>query len=1243
MMIKPEGSQWTDDQWKAIVSAGQDILVAAAAGSGKTAVLVERIIRKLLSTDNLIDVDRLLVVTFTNASAAEMRGRIGEALEKELKKNPSSLHLRRQLSLLNRASISTLHSFCLEVIRKYYYLIDLDPSFRIANDTEAELLREEVLEELFEEQYSLKDNHTFFELIDSYTSDRHDLDVQLMVRKVYDFARANPNPAKWLDMLVNQYEVDEDATIDDLPFLSFLMDEVMVQLKGVETILTQALNVTKLPGGPAPRAANIEDDLAQIHGLLEASSHSFTALHEQIQHLAFSRLKPCKGDEYDPQLIDELSDLRKKAKGALEKLKSDLFSRPIHGYLTDFKKMKPIIEALVTLVSQFGHRYESVKREKGLVDFSDLEHYCLQILRDSQVEELQPSDIAKKYRHQFVEVLVDEYQDTNMVQESIIKLVTKDEEETGNLFMVGDVKQSIYRFRLAEPFLFLSKYKRFTQDGRTSGLRIDLNKNFRSRSEILDATNFLFNQIMDEEVGEIVYDDDASLKLGAQYPRVEGMESELLLITQDSGEQVEVEESEDQVVAFSEVELEKAQLEARAMARKIKEMIQNRFQVYDRKLDVMRNVTYRDFVILLRSMPWAPQIMEEFKQEGIPVYADLATGYFDATEVMIMMSLLKVIDNPHQDIPLASVLRSPIVGLSEEDLSSIRLANKNGTYYDALNAYLSTNSEDKAIYQKVYAFYQQLQMWRTEARQGSLSALIWKLYRDTGFFEFVGGLPGGKQRQANLRALYDRSRQYESTSFRGLFRFLRFIERMRDRGDDLGAARALGEQEDVVRLMTIHSSKGLEFPVVFVAGLSRQFNLMDLNKAYLLDKELGFGSKYIDAKLRITYPTLLQQVIRKKMRKESMAEEMRVLYVALTRAKEKLILVGTVNDFTKTIKKWTSVLEHREWVLPSHIRAEAKSYLDWVGPALVRHRDISPMISEDMVPLATSLYEDDSKWKLNVIEAQELAEQEVNEEVKHEELIQALKQQKPVSITSEYVDEIQKRLTWSYAFTSASVHRSKQSVSEIKRQQQFGDEESDDALVRKAKAPLEDRPNFLQKKGLTAAERGTAMHAVMQHIPLTLEHTEESVQTFIDEMVIKELLTTEQANVIDVAGIVSFMMSDVGKQLCDARQVYREMPFSLAVSAKEMYAHWENEDENILVQGVIDCLYETEDGIVLLDFKTDNITHQFEGDFEQAKPVLLDRYQIQLTLYAKAIEQIIKQPVRKRYLYFFDGGYLLEV
>lgn len=1248
-MPKPEGSQWTDDQWKAIAASGQDILVAAAAGSGKTAVLVERIIKKLVSNDNPIDVDRLLVVTFTNASAAEMRNRIGEAIEKELKKNPSSLHLRRQLSLLNRASISTLHSFCLEVIRKFYYMIDLDPGFRIADDTEAEIIREEVLDELFEEQYSIENNDRFFAVIDRYTSDRSDNDIQVIVRKLYGFARANPNPELWLEQLVRQYEVTEEMAVDSLPFVRFLLDDVRMQLQGIEALLQEALELTKVPGGPAPRAVNIEDDLRQAQALVHASETSFSLLHESFQSLSFSRLKPCKGDEFHPELIDKVSDLRKSAKTSLEKVQSELFNRPLHAYLEDLKAMKPIVETLVFIVLEYGKRYEAVKKEKGLVDFSDLEHYCLQVLRDGEQEgqALIPSEVAKQYRVQFTEVLLDEYQDVNMVQESIIQLVTKDEEETGNLFMVGDVKQSIYRFRLAEPFLFLSKYKRFTQDGDHSGLRIDLNKNFRSRSQVLDATNFVFQQIMDEAVGEIEYDDDASLKLGASYPKVEGMETELLLVTKD-GAEVSVdpeEESEQESGAFSDAELETAQLEARVMARKIREMVQNRFQVYDRTLDRMRNVTYRDFVILLRSMPWASQIMEEFKQHGIPLYADLAKGYFDATEVTIMMSLLQVVDNPYQDIPLAAVLRSPIVGMNDEELAVIRLADKKGTYYEALKAFMATADEDNVIYQKVYRLYESLQIWRTQARQGALSSLIWQLYRDTGFFEFVGGLPGGKQRQANLRALYDRARQYESTSFRGLFRFLRFIERMRDRGDDLGTARALGEQEDVVRLMTIHSSKGLEFPIVFVAGLSRQFNMMDLHQSYLFDKELGFGSKLVNPKLRISYPTLLQQTIKRKMKKESMAEEMRVLYVALTRAKEKLILVGTVNRLANTVMKWKNVMAHPEWVLPIHVRAQAKCYLDWIGASVIRHKSGEQLLGEAAeVPVLSEVHEHPSSWKLEVIAASDLTDELQEEQNHHEELLEALKQGKAVPIESEKKGEIKRRLEWKYGFQAAAVHRSKQSVSEMKHQHQLTEDGSDDAFIRKVRAPLFDRPRFMQEKSLTAAERGTAMHLVMQHVSLQQAVTAEDVRELVASMVTRELLTAEQADEIDFEGVSAFFDTDIGKRLQRAKHVYREMPFSLYVPASEAYATWSaSKEEAVLVQGVIDCLFEDEEGFVLIDFKTDNISDRFEGDFERAKPFLLDRYEMQVSLYAKAVEQTLNRPVAARYLYFFDGSQVIKL
>ncbi|MFC0274562.1 helicase-exonuclease AddAB subunit AddA [Metabacillus herbersteinensis] len=1238
-IAKPANSQWTDDQWKAIVSSGQDILVAAAAGSGKTAVLVERIIRKILSKENSVDVDRLLVVTFTNASAAEMRHRIGEALEKSLKENPASLHLRRQLTLLNRASISTLHSFCLNVVRKYYYLINIDPSFRIADDTEGQLLIDEVLDDMFEEQYSIENNEAFFDLVDRYTSDRNDLELQVLIRQLYYFSRSHPKPTAWLDELLTMYDIKEGETLENLPFLSYLLQDIDMQLDGCREKLEQALELTKRPAGPAPRAENLVNDLEQLRGLL-AVKHSWPDLGERMHAFNFTKAKPCKKGEFDDALVAQVTALRNSAKKQIEDLRDDLFSRSYESYLGDLQHLKPVMEKLVALVKEFAERFATVKKEKSIVDFADLEHYCLEILTS---ENEQPSDASTFYKNQFVEVLVDEYQDTNLVQESILKLVTKEGESTGNLFMVGDVKQSIYRFRLAEPFLFLSKYKRFTTEGNESGLRIDLSKNFRSRSEVLDGTNYIFKQIMGESVGEIEYNHDAELKLGAKYSGHEAnkMNAELLLVEKGIESAETDGESTDQ---FDQEDLETVQLEARLMAKKIRAMITEQFPVYDRGLGRERAITYRDIVVLLRSMPWAPQIIEEFKKQGIPVYANLSNGYFAATEVSIMLALLKIIDNPFQDIPLASVLRSPVVGLSSNELAIIKTYDKKRTYYDAVKACVKEAAPaHQHLANKLQSFLLLFQQWRNLARMGSVSDLIWQLYRDTKFFDFVGGMPGGKQRQANLRALYDRARQYESTSFRGLFRFLRFIERMQERGNDLGAARALGEQEDVVRLITIHKSKGLEFPVVFVAGLAKQFNMMDLNKKYLLDKELGFGTKLVNPKLRLSYPTLPYFSLRKKMRMELLAEEMRVLYVALTRAKEKLFLVGTLKDSQKSFDVWRMNSTHKDWLLPDFERAKAKSYLDWIGPALVRHRDSEVLHGEELNALVPKeIAEHPSKWTVRTIGAAELQEIVLTEEKTDKDLLQALKHGELAPVEGHYKDEVIDQLSWVYPYEEATQHRSKQSVSEMKRRNEVKDEYSAHELVSgKKRSFVHNRPTFMQKKSLSPAEKGTAMHAVMQHIDLTEPVSEQTVMKKVSELVKKEILTTEQADSIKIDRVLNFFQSSIGKRLISAEKVQREVPFSYALSAQEIYKGVT--DEVVLIQGVIDCLFEDEDGLVLLDYKTDVIESLLSQGPEVVALTLSQRYKIQIELYTKAVEEIARQPISRKYLYFFDGSYLLEL
>lgn len=1244
---KPQDSRWTEEQWQAIAGEGNNILVAAAAGSGKTAVLVERIIQKITDPVHPVDVDRLLVVTFTNAAASEMRKRIGEAIDKALSRRPASSHLRRQLALLNRAVISTLHAFCLHVVRNHYYKLDIDPQFRIADETEAELLREEVLEELFEEEYAKPDNGDFYALVDRYTSDRSDAGLAELIGRIYDFSRAHPDPDDWLEQMVARYAVDPRTPVDDLPWTKEVLQGVKWQLEGCQTLLRQALTLTEAPGGPTVYADTLTDDLRQVEELIGQSS--WETMYAAFERLAFDRLKAVRGGDGDNTLQEKVKAVRDQVKKQVSRLKSDFFSRPPQDMVRDVSEMAPVVRTLVRLVQLFGKRYWEVKKARGLVDFDDLEHLALCILRRQDGDSgtaahtyarMSPSEVALDLQRQFVEVLVDEYQDTNLVQEAILQLVTRGD----NLFMVGDVKQSIYRFRLAEPALFIRKYGCFSQTGEGPGWRIDLARNFRSRVEILDAVNAIFRQIMDERIGDIAYDRQAELKPGAVYPANGDTTAELLVINR--GEPVKESapderggENEERLTAQAEEELEPAQLEARLIARQIKALMEKPYQVVDQQTGKLRNVTYRDMVILMRSMPWASTVMDELRQQGIPVYAELSTGYFEAVEVAVMVSLLKVIDNPDQDIPLAAVLRSPIVGLTEDELAQIRLQHRRGSYFSALKAACRT-LHNEPLGEKLNRFYNQLQEWRTWAREGALSELIWQLYRETGYYDFVGGLPGGKQRQANLRALYDRARTYEATAFRGLFRFLRFIERIEARQDDLGTARALGEQEDVVRLLTIHKSKGLEFPIVFVAGLGKAFNRQDVQGSVLLHKALGFGSRFVDPEQRITYPTLPQMALKQRLHLEAVAEEMRVLYVALTRAKEKLYLIGTVNDGEKTFERWRTALERKGQLLPDHDRVQASCYLDWIGPAVIRDREVPEWRRAEQ--------SNSSSWAVTLVERSALNETDEEQQAREIAQWQAIKNGEPVQGSSAFQEQVKRQLSWQYPYRSAATHRSKQTVTEIKRAWMAPDAYTDTYYIRPSHSSQAVRPRFVQLEQLTAAEKGTAMHLVMQHVPLTAPVTADRVRALVERMVERELLTDEQAQAIDVAAIVRFFASDIGQRLLAAFFVRREVPFSYGLPASQIYRDWEEnllssgEEEVVLVQGAIDCIFRDERGLVLLDYKTDAVESRFRGGFEAAQAVLLERYQLQLQLYSRALEDIWQEKVTEKYLYFFDGGHWLK-
>ncbi|MEK9197526.1 helicase-exonuclease AddAB subunit AddA [Ureibacillus sp. 179-F W5.1 NHS] len=1220
---------WTDEQWKAIWATGQDTLVSAAAGSGKTAVLINRMIEKVISKENPIDVDELLVVTFTNASAAEMRHRMAEALEKEIAKDPRNQHLRRQLSLVNKAQISTLHSFCLAIVRQYAYLIDIDPGFRIANEGESALLRDDVLAEVLEEAYDSEDEekvNAVYRLVDSFTSDRDDQAIETLIDKLYETSRVHPEPTKWLRSLPKQYDLPEHVTIDELDFIEPLKKSIKFSLEEAREHIEEVRQLALKPDGPYAYGETAELDFALIEEAIRIMEHStWQVAYEFFNRLKWSTLARMKKDSCDPVLQERAKKKRDQAKKILSQIKESFFLRKPERLLQEIRLMAPIIKTLVELTEAYSYKFKEAKLQRGLVDFSDLEHYALDILTVKEDGKLQPSPVALDFKQKFKEVLVDEYQDTNMLQETILQLVKSGSEMDGNLFMVGDVKQSIYRFRLAEPMLFLNKYLHFEEEPVSNGLKIDLNANFRSRQEVLHGTNFVFEQIMGETVGEIIYDEKAGLKPGAPYDSVE-MPIELAIIyeeQEDDGEEIDEDAEMDFII---EEEIKKSQQEARFIIKRIRELMDGGTTVYDTKqkdpAKRIRPMKYSDIVILMRSMTWSNDLVEEFKAAGIPLFAESSKGYFEALEVMVMLNVLKVVDNPYQDIPLASVLRAPFIGCTENELAKIRLANRKAPFYEAVKQFVE--EEQSGIHsetsEKLQRFLQQLDTWRNLARRGSLSDLIWRIYLDTNYYEMVGAMANGKQRQANLRTLHDRALMYEKTSFRGLFRFLRFIDRMRSRGDDLGVAKSIGEKDDVVRLVTIHSSKGLEYPVVFVAGLGRSFNQMDFSNAYLFDQQFGLAVKAIDPDDRIMYTSLPFLAMKEKKILEMKAEEMRILYVAMTRAKERLILVGSVKDWEKVRSKWCEVQQlPTDVMLPEYLRARAKSYLDWIGPVVARHASFEPFSDEEYRPI-----DHPSKWRITPI-SNTFFMNSITSEQQEEAGEQA-----DTHLDEKVYNELRNRFTTGYSFKNAILKKSKTSVSEIKRIENLQREEEEETYpIQSTSSSAMKRPMFLQEKGLSATEIGTVIHTVMQHIPQRGFDRVEEVQAYLQSLVDRKLLTSEELAVVELEKVLQFFASDIGQRFSRAVQLYREIPFTLSIE--------DEEGDSQIVQGILDCLFQDEQGRwVLLDYKTDKILPSFKEE-----PFLTNemkkRYEVQLRIYSEAIESILQVKVDEKVLYLYNA------
>lgn len=1153
-------ANWTVEQKAAIELRDSDILVSAAAGSGKTAVLVERITQMLINGES--DVDRLLIVTYTNAAAGEMRSRIEAALSDAIEKNPENGKLlNNQIKMLNRASIKTFHAFCLDVIRGHFLKIDIDPSFKMIRDSERLILMEQALDETMEAAYESK-NKIFESLVESYTDNRDDQKLRNMIKQLYGFSMSQAYPEKWLETQPDVYS-DSTHPLRDIWKINML-NTFAEWFEGALDLIDKGVDICHQPGGPLPYAITLAEDKQKFEKLLEASTIGLEALEKTVLETKLGRIatiKKADKEGIDENLITEVKDvIRNKMlkKQILERVQKIFDYKSTQVYFDELSVLSDRIRYLVMLVLEFSERFKQLKKAKNVLDFNDLEHYAVIILEDET--------ICESFKEKFNYIFVDEYQDASAIQETIINRIRRE----SNLFMVGDVKQSIYKFRLADPELFLEKYKSFalfdeydqSSTAQPEKLRIDLKNNFRTRTEVLDQVNLIFEAIMSEKLGDVNYDHRAKLYGLMPFQPSTAPYVEMNLISKKPLE------GDDEI--FDPVaELKTEEIEARAIASKIKSLIGT--DLYFPKTGTIRPCTYKDIVILLRSSrSWIPTFEEIFNEMGIPFYADSQSGYFDTLEIKLIIELLKIIDNPYQDLPLLTVLRSPIVGLQLDELVDLKLSTtESKLYFDKLKNCQFGNS---VLGDKINRFMSLLDEWRKKSKYLPLDELIWHVVKSSDFYSIISAMPGGTSRQANVKLLIDRANDLKNTKLFTLSHFVTFIEQMEKSSGDMGVASSIGEDEDVVRLMSIHKSKGLEFPVVIIGGLGKKFNLMDTYGDMVPHKNLGVGFSYVDPELRVKSKTFPQHVIKEAMRRETLSEEMRVLYVGLTRPVDRLFLFGTVNDYNTKAMLWQSKID-------TFILTNAGTYLDWLMPAVLNHTDIKTNIFSELGMLETELktsLESDDRFKT--------LSDAVNRDIE--------------SISTEILN----RLTFSLKEGEQAFKPLKVSVTDLKNK--------DVALL----PDLIDVPEFLKKeKPLTGADKGTAMHKILEKLDFKAEYTLESLMHIVNT---SQVLTEEEKQTIDYKKILSFLSSNLGIRLTNSIKLYKETPFVVLENGQ-------------LVQGIIDLFFEEDDGYVLIDYKTDYVG---KSSLNQ----LSEKYRDQLSYYRIAIEKITGRPVKETYLYFFD-------
>ena len=1283
------GVKWTPEQESAIIAPkdssldNQTLLVAAAAGSGKTAVLVERIITRLKDMDNPLSVQELMVVTFTKAAAQEMSARIGLALAKAMESTDDAAmqeRLERQLNLLPSAHISTLHSFCQWVIRSYFYKLDINPTARIGHEADMALLQQEVLADLLTKSYE-EGLYNIYELADFFSDDKSDAGLTAKIMSLYNYAMSLANPDGWLRKALEPYKEAMTANPSDTLWGQYMWDQHVAVIDRIRERLERMEQILLDPVGPH-KWQNIYDNQLAALGMLsgaetwddmgEACKHTDTFIKDRFNKL---------GEEVDPSLQAEFKSLGSQNKDDLKAMQAAVFTVPEATLQEQFKAQYPIIKGLVELTIAFHKAYRDMKQEQGIMDFSDLEHLCLALLVEPGTEDdPQPSDVAKELQDTFKEIMVDEYQDTNGVQETIINLISR----VDNRFYVGDVKQAIYSFRMADSSLFMEKYNTY---GGTDAVerRIDLAKNFRSHENILAATNFLFYQIMTEEAAELNYTEAESLIPGrivvdAPEDWIGGdVELHLLDVSKDTLSASESDEDEGGDPENNERELD-------FIIQKIKEIHGAKKKVQNPD-GTFRQIEWRDFAILRRSLAgWGTRAVEAMRQAGIPAVVNERDGYFEAQEIQLLLALLSIIDNPEQDLPMAAVLHSGLVGLDANELGALRLSGE-GSLWSLIPTYAEEAQDERLL-----AFIGHMERWRTLSRRHGVTDLLWDIYESQDYVNYVGAMPNGLVRRANVLALYDRAKGYEASGFRGLFRFLRFVESLRDSNQDMPLANVVSEADNVVRLMTIHKSKGLEFPVVFLSGVQKGFNMMDLRSELLIDKNAGLGLKGYFPDIRVSFPTMPWFYVKDVKEAALKAEEQRILYVALTRARDKLIMTGHFKGFKNAKGKLSTLgeliknaasVEGQQ--LPTDIITQANTYLEWLIMGFTRHLDGGNPLRvaiEYEGPTYFDLPDKKCRIKVEVHDGSLYGDLDYKADI-DETTINKVRELQAVN-SVELPQEIIDRFNYTYPYSDATRRTAKISVSELKRRFQERELEAgtidtlnepivtvdtgakravSDAILGqaikldpKSSANVEAKntnaaglpiteasdvtvssdelansvfgrkPQALQSEEdvLTGAQWGTLMHEAMQWLPLA-QYTQASLTKELDTLVMKGTFTEEERNLLSDTSLYKFFSSDLGKRLINAKRIERELPFSMLFDGKRVYDTLED-GENLFLQGIIDTAFEEDGEWILVDYKTDRV---------KSGEDLIKRYKIQMDLYKEALQRLTGMPVKASYIYSF--------